>query len=41
MKTAICLLLLATLTMAYPELAVSYGNYFDNNPFNDYPVLMN
>ncbi len=39
MKTSICII--ACLIAATCALEVSYANYFDNDPTNDYPVLSN
>ena len=41
MKIFCLIAVVAVLAAAYPNLEVSYLNYFDNNPYNDYPVLVN
>lgn len=41
MKTTTTLVLLCALATANAIMEVSYANYFDNDPSNDYPVLVN
>ncbi len=41
MKISTTAVLLAAVIVLAQAHFVSYGNYFDNDPFNDYPVLMN
>jgi len=39
MRLQTSLLVAALLVASQAQLYVTYENYFDNNPFNNYPVL--
>ncbi len=41
MKITTTIVLLGVIGMASATLEVSYASYFDNDPTNDYPVLVN